>query len=119
MPTNDTWNPEMCKTNRDLDRALMLNEIKDLQRLILDKIGGDKENVTVIIHSIEHRLSEVENKIDTHLTYSKTRMEKEDDSKKFYKRTAIILLMSIAIQVLAKWFPGVSKIIQHFLEAAF
>lgn len=116
---NEIWNPDMCKTNRDLDKALMSNEIKDLQRLILDKIGNDKENITVIIHQIEHRLTEVENKIDTHLLYSKTRMEKEDDSKKFYKRTAIILLMSIAIQVLAKWFPGVSKVIQHFVEAAF
>ena len=119
MPANDTWNPEMCKTNRDLDRALMTNEIKDLQRLFLDKIGNDKENITIIIHQIEHKLNEVEGKIDTHLTYSKDRMLKEDEAKKFYKRTALILLTSILIQILAKWFPAASKIIERVFGVAF
>ena len=117
--TNEIWNPEMCKTNRDLDRALMSNEIKDLQRLILERVGNDKENVTVIIHQIEHKLNEVENKIDTHLSYSKTRMEKEDEAKKFYKRTALILLISIIVQILAKVFPAASKVLDKLLGTTF
>lgn len=120
MPNaNEIWNPEMCKTNRDLDRALMLNEVKDLQRIIIEKITIDKHDTTTSIHLLNDKLKEVETKIDTHLTYSKDRMLKEDEAKKFYKRTALILLTSILIQILAKWFPAVSKIVERFFGVAF